>query len=68
MHSTGILGYEDVHEQVIEALSSGKITGLDTLITRKIPFEDVVEKGIKALLQEKDAHGQYHASNFENRS
>ncbi|KAF9554997.1 alcohol dehydrogenase GroES domain protein [Agrocybe pediades] len=51
----GILGYTGIHPELIEAVASGKINDLEELITRKIPIEDVVEKGIMALLNDKDS-------------
>ncbi|KAF4613249.1 hypothetical protein D9613_010930 [Agrocybe pediades] len=51
----GILGYTGIHPELIEAVASGKIKDLEELITRKIPIEDVVEKGIMALLNDKDS-------------
>lgn len=43
---------------MLEAVAAGKFKGIEKLITRKIPIEDLVEKGILALLHEKDKHGQ----------
>ena len=43
---------------MLEAVAAGKFNGIEKLITRKIPIEDLVEKGIMALLHEKDKHGQ----------
>ncbi|THG99717.1 hypothetical protein EW026_g2703 [Hermanssonia centrifuga] len=51
---TGILGYDRCHEELLEAVAAGKFQGLEKLITRKIGLEDLVEKGIKALITEKD--------------
>ncbi len=48
------IGYDKVHPEVIQLLSEGKLPGLEKFVTRKIGFEDVLEKGIKALLREKD--------------
>lgn len=55
------MGYNDVHAEVIQALADGKITGLETLITRRIPFADVVEDGILTLLNEKDTQSEFVA-------
>ncbi|KAG5352461.1 hypothetical protein C0989_002171 [Termitomyces sp. Mn162] len=55
---TGTSLYDRVHPELLEAVKAGKITGLEDLITRKIALEDVVEKGFKALLRNKDAHSQ----------
>ncbi|CAA7266297.1 unnamed protein product [Cyclocybe aegerita] len=51
---TGSVVYRDDHPELLEAVESGKIKGLEDLITRKIALEDVVEKGLKALINEKD--------------
>ncbi|KAG6878828.1 hypothetical protein C0992_007406 [Termitomyces sp. T32_za158] len=53
---TGILAYDRVHPELLAAVGSGKIPGIEDLITRKIALEDVVEKGFNALLHNKDAH------------
>ncbi|EKM78294.1 hypothetical protein AGABI1DRAFT_129413 [Agaricus bisporus var. burnettii JB137-S8] len=57
---TGIVGYDRVHEEVISLIASGKIKGIDELITKRISLDDVVEEGIKKLLSEKDKHSQCH--------
>ena len=54
----GIIGYDRVHGEVIEALATGKFQGLEKLITRKIGLDEVVEKGIKALIAEKDTQSE----------
>lgn len=54
----GIIGYDRVHQEVVDALAEGKFKGLEKLITRKIPLEEVVEKGIKALMTEKDTQSE----------
>ena len=43
---------------MLGAVAAGKFKGIEKLITRKIAMEDLVEKGIMALLHEKDKHGQ----------
>ncbi|KAM6501141.1 alcohol dehydrogenase GroES domain protein [Amanita muscaria] len=50
---TGTICYENDHPEVIAAIATGKITGIEEFISRKIALEDVVEKGFKALIQEK---------------
>jgi hypothetical protein len=52
-----VLAYDRVHPEVIEAVAAGKFGGIEDLITAKIPIDDVVEKGFKALLNDKAAHG-----------
>lgn len=51
--------YVDVHKDVIEALSSGKIQGLETLITGKIPIEKVVPEGFEALVNDRENQSEY---------
>ncbi|KAF5384211.1 hypothetical protein D9615_003458 [Tricholomella constricta] len=53
---TGIAAYDRVHPKLLEAIAEGKITGLEDLITGKIALENVVEKGFRALLDNRDAH------------
>ncbi|KAJ5102068.1 hypothetical protein NUU61_004290 [Penicillium alfredii] len=55
-HVTGAVVYDDGDfEAVIEAIASGKIQPRP-MITSKIAMEDVVEKGFRALIHEKDQH------------
>ena len=49
-----MIGYDRVHSEMLEAVGAGKFVGLEKLITRKIGLEDVVEKGIKALMEDKE--------------
>ncbi|KAF9461748.1 alcohol dehydrogenase GroES domain protein [Collybia nuda] len=51
---TGIASYDRIHPELLEALASGKITGVEQLITRKVAIEDVVEKGFLTLVNDKD--------------
>ncbi|KAI8988990.1 alcohol dehydrogenase GroES domain protein [Trametes punicea] len=53
---TSILAYDRVHAELLQAVAEGKFVGLESLITRRTTFEDVVDKGIKALIHEKDDH------------
>ena len=46
----GIFGYDRVHAEVVEAAGQGKFPNLEDLITSRVALEDVVEKGIKALI------------------
>ncbi|GLB39685.1 putative alcohol dehydrogenase GroES-like domain [Lyophyllum shimeji] len=55
IHLTGTLAYDRVHPELLEAVAAEKIPGLEELITSKIALEDVVEKGFRALLDDKDA-------------
>jgi len=52
----GTAAYNGIHPEMLEAVAAGKFKGIEKLITRKIPIEDLVEKGIMALLHEKDKH------------
>ena len=51
------MGYADDHPDMLDALAQGRFGDLSSLITRRIPLEDFVDKGINALLHEKDQHG-----------
>ncbi|OCH91175.1 alcohol dehydrogenase GroES domain protein [Obba rivulosa] len=52
---TATIGYESrVFPDLLRAVGEGKLDGIEALVTRKIALEEVVEKGIKALLHEKD--------------
>jgi len=52
---TATIGYETrVFPELLRAVGEGKLDGIDALITRKIGLEEVVDKGINALLEEKD--------------
>ncbi|KAI0752576.1 alcohol dehydrogenase GroES domain protein [Daedaleopsis nitida] len=53
---TGVMAYDRAHEEMLQAVAEGKFGGLENLITRRIGLEDFVEKGIKALINEKDTH------------
>lgn len=53
------IGYDKVHAEVIKLLAEGNFPGIEKFITRKIGFEDVVEKGIKALVAEKDTQSAF---------
>lgn len=50
--------YTGIHPELLEVVASGRFGNLQELITRKVALDDVVEKGIKALLHEKDSHGK----------
>ncbi|KAJ3517068.1 hypothetical protein NLJ89_g737 [Agrocybe chaxingu] len=51
---TGSVVYHEDHAELLGAVAAGKLQGLEDLVTRKIALEDVVNKGIKALINEKD--------------
>jgi threonine dehydrogenase-like Zn-dependent dehydrogenase len=52
---TGTICYDNDHPEVIAAVAAGKIPGIEEFISRRIALDDVVEKGFKALVQEKDS-------------
>ena len=53
----GVMAYDRDHPEMLRAVAEGKFNGLENLITRRIGLEDFVEKGIHALIHEKDQHG-----------
>ncbi|KAL9709231.1 hypothetical protein Ac2012v2_007585 [Leucoagaricus gongylophorus] len=53
---TGAVAHDNVHPEAIEAIASGRIQGLDDLITDRIEMEDIVKKGYLTLLNEGDKH------------
>ena len=55
---TGSLAYADDHRELLEAVGRGHFEDLDRLITRRIGLEDLVEKGIMGLINEKDEMGE----------
>lgn len=54
----GSAAYDRVHPELLAAVGSGKIPGIEDLITRRIALEDLVEKGFNALIHDRDAHSQ----------
>ncbi|TFK82887.1 alcohol dehydrogenase GroES domain protein [Polyporus arcularius HHB13444] len=48
--------YAGDHEELLQAISQGKFSDLTSLITRRIPLEDLVDKGIMALIHERHEH------------
>ncbi|KAH7913631.1 alcohol dehydrogenase GroES domain protein [Hygrophoropsis aurantiaca] len=48
--------YTGDHPDMLKAIAAGKFTGLERLITAKVSLEDVIEKGFKALINDKDSH------------
>lgn len=52
------MAYHNVHPEVIEAVSTGQIQGIDNLITDKIQIEDVLKKGYLTLLNQGDEHSE----------
>jgi len=54
----GIIGYDHIHEEVLQLLEEGKFANIEGLITKKIKIDNVVEEGLKCLINEKDQQGQ----------
>ncbi|KAI0704214.1 alcohol dehydrogenase GroES domain protein [Cerioporus squamosus] len=48
--------YARDHEELLQVVAKGKFADLTSLITRRIPLEDLVDKGIMALIHEKHEH------------
>ncbi|KAM5546077.1 hypothetical protein V8D89_000203 [Ganoderma adspersum] len=48
--------YANDHPEMLDALGQGRFGDLSSLITRRVPLEEFMEKGIKALIYEKDQH------------
>ncbi|KAI0943552.1 hypothetical protein AcW1_002689 [Taiwanofungus camphoratus] len=55
---TASQSFSRVHSELLQAVAGGKLTGLEDLITRKIALEEFVDKGIKALIEEKDSQSK----------
>ena len=49
--------YAGDHPELLRAVGRGLFVGLENLVSRKIGLEDLVEKGIKGLIKEKDEMG-----------
>ncbi|KAI0357735.1 L-threonine 3-dehydrogenase [Trametes cingulata] len=50
--------YSGEHAEVIQAVADGRFDNLESLITRRVALEDFLEKGLGALMNEKDQHGK----------
>lgn len=53
---TGTLAYCDAHEPVIKLLQDGKLKNVEQFITGRISIDDVVEKGLNQLIDNKEAN------------
>jgi hypothetical protein len=60
----GIIGYDHIHEEVLQLLGEGKFKDIEKLITRKIKIDDIVEDGLKRLIREKDRQGWFLLPGF----
>ncbi|KAI0672172.1 alcohol dehydrogenase GroES domain protein [Trametes maxima] len=49
-------GYAGDHPEVIEAVAQGRFVNLEGLVTLRVPLDDFVGKGLRALTHEKDKH------------
>ncbi|KAI0366539.1 L-threonine 3-dehydrogenase [Pilatotrama ljubarskyi] len=56
--------YSGEHAEVIQAIADGKFDNLESLITRRVALEDFLEKGLGALMNEKDQHGEAWCQSF----
>ncbi|KAF9456698.1 alcohol dehydrogenase GroES domain protein [Collybia nuda] len=53
---TATNSYTGIHPELVQAVASGRLSGIEDLVTARVPLEEVVERGIKALLNDKDKH------------
>lgn len=59
MVETDSFAYAGDHQELLQSVAEGNFADLTTLITRRIPLEDLVDKGIMALIHEKHEHGLF---------
>ncbi|PGH05242.1 hypothetical protein AJ79_06853 [Helicocarpus griseus UAMH5409] len=51
------LAYDDIDfKEVVAAFSAGRFEGVERMITRRVPLEDIVDKGFKELTQNLGDH------------
>ncbi|KAH9848121.1 chaperonin 10-like protein [Lenzites betulinus] len=50
------MAYSGEHAELIQAIADGKFSNLEDLITRRVSLDEYKEKGLNALLHEKDQH------------
>ena len=50
------------YREVVEDFSAGRFAGVGALITRRLPVEDLAEKGLEELVKNKDDHVKIVAS------
>jgi len=62
----GTVGSNHIHEEVLQLLEEGKFGNIEGLITKKIKIDNVVEEGLKCLINEKDKQGQKFLYLFRN--
>lgn len=47
---------DDDYREVVEDFVAGKFAGAEALVTRRLPVEDLAEKGLEELVRNKDDH------------
>ena len=47
---------DDDYREVVEDFVAGKFEGAESLITRRLKVEDLVEHGLKELVRNRDEH------------
>ena len=63
LSNAGTAAYTGIHPELLQAVSKGLFTGLESLITSKVELNDVVQKGILALLNHKDSESKQFSCN-----
>ncbi len=58
MYVPDSVGYPGEFPDLLQAVARGELADIGSLITRRIPLEDLVDKGIKALIYEKNDDGE----------
>ncbi|KAI0357734.1 NAD(P)-binding protein [Trametes cingulata] len=53
---TSSLGYSNNHPEVLRAVEENRLGDLESLITQRASLEEFLEKGLMALINEKDQH------------
>ncbi|OAG39343.1 (R,R)-butanediol dehydrogenase [Fonsecaea monophora] len=57
IHLVGSCAYDDSDfKETVDALIQGKFTDLSSMVTARIPLDDIVAKGFSALLEEGEKH------------
>lgn len=52
------MGYDNEYTSVLEDLASGRMTGIEDLITKKIQLGKVVQDGLQPLLTNRNGEGE----------
>lgn len=53
---SAIIFSDEDFKETMQLLAEGKLVGYEKLVTGRIPLEDIVEKGFKELIHNKDEH------------